>query len=129
MKNRLFSIICGILVWMLGVSFYLISFSIPILNNSELQANLVLVIGVIPSAILGTYIFYQKAQMKPSTLALTFMGVAALLDALFTVPVFVIPSGGSYASFFSNPMFYIILVEFYFLVFYFGNFLIKKTQP
>lgn len=126
--NRLFSIVCAILVWVLGVSFYLTSFYVPIFENPETQANIILVLAIIPSACLGTYLFYKKGQLKPSTLALTFIITATILDALITVPVFIIPGGGSYSEFFSNPMFYTIVIEFYFIVFYFGKHLNQNKK-
>lgn len=125
-RKNLFSVICGILVWTLGVSFYLLSFYVPILENSELQSNIVLALGIIPSACLGTYLFYTKSQLKPSILGLTFVIVATLLDVIITVPVFIIPNGGSYSEFFGDPMFYTIIVEFYFIVLYYGNHLTSK---
>lgn len=127
-NNKLFSIACAFLVWILGVSFYLSSFYLPILENPEQQANIVLVLAIIPSAYLGAYLFYRKGQMKPYVLALIFVVTAALLDVLITVPVFVIPAGGSYIEFFKAPMFYIIVVEFYFIVLYFGNYQTKKIK-
>lgn len=127
-SKKLFSIICAILVWILGVSFYLLSFYVPILENPELQSNIVLVIAIMPSACLGTYLFYKKSYIKPSVLALTFIIVATILDALITVPVFVIPNGGSYSEFFGDPMFYTIVVELYFIVLYYGNHLTKKLE-
>ena len=125
-SKNLFSIVCGIFVWILGVSFYILSFYVPILENPELQSNVVLVLGIVPSACLGTYLFYTKSYIKPSALGLTFVIVATLLDVIITVPVFIIPNGGSYSEFFGDPMFYTIVVEFYFIVFYFGNHLINK---
>ncbi len=127
-SKTLFSIVCAILVWILGVSFFLLSFYVPILENPELQSNIVLVIAIIPSACLGTYLFYKKSYIKPSVLALTFIIVATILDALITVPVFVIPNDGSYSEFFGDPMFYTIVVEFYFIVLYYGNHLTKKLE-
>ncbi|MCK8481683.1 DUF5367 family protein [Psychroserpens algicola] len=127
-NSRVFSIICASLVWVLGLSFYLISFKFSILESPEQQANIVIALAIIPSACLGTYLFYKKATMKPASLALTFVIVATLLDALITVPVFVIPNGGSHASFFKDPMFYTIIVEFYFLVFYFGTHLTQNIK-
>ncbi|EZH75255.1 hypothetical protein ATO12_00320 [Aquimarina atlantica] len=127
-SKKLFSIICAIVVWILGISFYLLSHSVPILENPERQSNIVLVLVIIPSAWLGTYVFYKYNYMKPSSLALTFVLVAITLDVLVTVPVFVIPNGGSYSDFFGNPMFYTIVVEFYFTVLYFGNHLTKKIE-
>jgi len=125
-NKKVFSILCAILVWFIAVSFYLVSFYIPILENPEQQANITLILGIIPSACLGTYLFYRKGYMKPSVLALTFIAVASLLDALITVPVFIIPNGGSYSEFFGDPMFYTIIVEFYFIVLFFGTHLTKK---
>ncbi|RKE95196.1 DUF5367 family protein [Ichthyenterobacterium magnum] len=125
-SKNLFSIVCGILVWILGVSFYLLSFYVPILENLELQSNSALALGIIPSACIGTYLFYTKSHIKPSTLGLTFVIVATLLDVIVTVPVFIVPNGGSYLEFFGDPMFYTIVVEFYFIVFYFGNHLTNK---
>lgn len=126
--KELFSIVCAILVWVLGVSFYLLSFYIPILENPERQSNIVLALAIIPSAYFGTYLFYKNRYVKPSSLALRFVFTATILDALITVPVFIIPNGGSYSEFFGDPMFYTIVVEFYFLVFYFGNHLTKKIK-
>lgn len=127
-SKNLFSIVCGILVWILGVSLYLLSFYVPILENPELQSNVVLALGIIPSACLGTYLFYTKSYIKPSALGLIFVIVATLLDVIITIPVFIIPNGGSYSEFFGDPMFYTIVVEFYFIVFYFGSHLTKKLK-
>jgi len=125
-NKNVFSILCAILVWMFGITLYLLSYYIPVLENTELQSNIVLALGIVPSAVLGTYLFYRKHHKSPSILALTFVSVAILLDALLTVPVFIIPNGGSYSDFFSDSMFYTIIVEYYFIVFYFGNHLTRK---
>ena len=127
-SKKLFSIPCGILVWILGISFYLLSYYVPILDNPEQQSNIVLALAIIPSACLGTYLFYKSSYMKPSALALIFIIVAIILDALITVPVFVIPHEGSYSEFFGDPMFYSIAVEFYVIVLYFGNHLTNKIK-
>jgi uncharacterized membrane protein len=127
-SKNLFSILCAILVWVLGVGFYLFSYYIPFLENPELQSNIILALGIIPSACLGTYLFYRNHYMKPSALAITFVIVATVLDVLITVPAFIIPYGGSYSKFFGDPMFYTIVVEFYFIVLYFGTHLTKKIK-
>ena len=56
----LYSVLCGVLIWILSASFYLLSYYVPILENLELQSNIVLVITIIPSTCLGTYLFYKK---------------------------------------------------------------------
>ena len=127
-SKNLFSIVCGMLIWILVVSFYLLSFYLPVLENSELQSNIVLAVAIIPCGSLGTYLFYKKSYRKPSILALIFIAVSIVLDRLVSVPLFIIPDGGSFSTFFGEPMFYILVVEFYFIVLYFGNYLMKKTK-
>lgn len=116
------------LVWLLGVSFYLLSFYVPVLENTKLQSNITLALAIIPSSCIGTYLFYKKSYIKPTALALTFVIMAIVLDVLITVPVFIIPNGGSYSDFFGDPMFYTLVVEFYFIVLYFGKYLTKKIK-
>ena len=126
-SKNLFSIVCAILTWIIGVSFYLLSYFIPVLEDTVLQTNIVLILAIIPSSYLGTFFFYKKGDIKPSALGLIFVVVAAILDALVTVPMFIIPDGGSYSSFFGDFMFYIIAVELYFMVFYFGRHITKAN--
>ena len=128
MSKKLYSIVCAMLVWLLGVSFYLLSFYVPVLENTELQSNITLALAIIPSSCLGTYLFYKKSYIKPTALAFTFVIMAIVLDVLITVPVFIIPNGGSYSDFFGDPMFYTLVVEFYFIVLYFGKYLTKKIK-
>ena len=127
-SKNLFSIVCGLIVWILGLSFYLLSFYVTILEDSELQSNVVSALAIIPCACLGTYLFFKKSYMKPAALAITFVLVATILDIIITVPVFVIPNGGTYSEFFGDSMFYILVVEFYFIVLYFGNYLIEISK-
>ena len=42
------AILIGIAIWIIGVLFYSLSFSVPILENPETQANMVLFVVVIP---------------------------------------------------------------------------------
>ncbi|MGC6432183.1 MAG: hypothetical protein ACON5F_14150 [Jejuia sp.] len=123
-----FSIVYAVLVWILGVCSYLISFYIPVLENQDLQANIVLALALIPSTCLGTYLFYKKSYLKPAVLALIFIIVITILDACITVPVFLIPNGGSYSEFFGDPKFYVIALELYLVVLYFGNYLTHKAK-
>jgi len=45
------SIIAAVIVYLLGVSAFVASFYVPILDNAELQANLVLTLTLIPAAV------------------------------------------------------------------------------
>ena len=123
----IFSVASAFLIWILGVSSFLVSFYLQILDDTELQANLILAIALIPSACLGTYLFYQRKYLKPYMLALIVMACIAILDACITVPVFLIPIGISHSDFFSDPKFYAIAAELFIVVTYFGNHLTKKV--
>lgn len=126
MKNNLLSIIYALLAWVIGVSFYLVSFYLPVLKNAEMQANITLAFSIFPAAYLSTTLFYRNGSIKPISLAIRFVLTATLLDTLFTVPIFVIPAGGSYQSFFSNPSFYLIAAEYFLITILFSKKFINK---
>ena len=103
----------GIFIWIIGVSLYTFSFYIPILENPELQANIFLSIGVVPLVWFGSKLYYRKNNTtKGYWLGLVFFLIAAVLDALVTVPLFIEPYGGSYYSFFTAMGFWLIGMEF-----------------
>lgn len=106
-------IIFGTIIWVIGVSIYSLSFYIPILNDLELQANILLSLGVPPVVWYGTKLYYRKnVKIKGHWLGLAFFLTAAILDALITVPYLILPAGGTYYSFFTATGFWLIGVEF-----------------
>ncbi len=128
MKNLVASVCYAFLVWLLGVSFFLESFYVPLLKNSELQANLVLAVAIIPNACLGTYLFYRKEELSSLLLAFIYVFVAVVLDAFITVPLFILPEGGTYQSFFGALSFSLIALEYFVIVFVYGRFLTSKPS-
>jgi len=103
------AITIGVMIWIMGVAAYSLSFSIPLMENVELQANLTLLIAVIPLVWFGAQQYYKKDHTTHGLwIGFTFFSVAALLDALITVPFLIIPQGGSYAAFFGDPGFWLI---------------------
>ncbi len=103
------AVIIGAIIWVLGVSVFTLSFFIPVLENLEQQANLVLLIAVIPLVWLGAQQYYKKDNRTHGMwVGITFFGVAAILDALITVPFLVLPKGESHYTFFSDPGFWLI---------------------
>lgn len=103
----------GVIIWIVGVSVYNVSFFIPILENAAQQANSVLFIVVMPLVWLGTGRYYKKdISTRGYWVGLTFFLMAAALDALVTVPLFIIPHGGSHYEFFTDLGFWIIGLEF-----------------
>ena len=107
------AILLGIAIWVIGILFYSISFYVPILENAETQANLVLFIVVMPLVWLGCSFYYKKDYKTHGfNVGLIMLLTAIILDALITVPFFVIPYGGNHYSFFTSLGFWIIAFEF-----------------
>ncbi len=107
------AIISAVIIWTLAVIAFVASYLVPILSDPDLQANWVLSIALIPSALIGAHIYYRKGHKTNGfVLGTSMFLVAMLLDALITVPVFIMPYGGNHISFFTDPGFWLIGVEF-----------------
>jgi len=121
------AILVGCLIWILGSSFYTASYFIPILDNLELQANLVLAITIIPNAWLGAHIFYRKgAEMHGLKLGTLVATTAIILDAIITVPFLILPQGGNYRDFFGAPAFWLIALEIVLIILSYYHFRVKQ---
>jgi FtsH-binding integral membrane protein len=107
------AILLGIAIWIIAILFYSISYAIPILENPDTQANVVLFIVVMPLVWFACSIYYKKDN-KTNGLKVgqTMLLTAVALDALITVPLFVMPQGGNHLSFFTSIGFWIIAFEF-----------------
>ena len=107
------AIISGIAIWFIGILFYLISHYVPLLENPETQANIVLFVTIIPLVWLACSYYYKNDSTTHGYIVgQTMLLTAVVLDALITVPLFVIPRGGSHYSFFTSVGFWIIALEF-----------------
>lgn len=106
------AIIIAVFIWIVGVSFFTLSFYLPILENVEFQANLTLAITIIPNVWLGMYLYYHwGSNMHGLKVGAIVLLTLILLDALITVPYLIIPFGGSYWEFFSAGSFWLIAGE------------------
>ena len=120
------AIIAGVIVWILLIIFYVASYSFHIIKNAELQANMILCLALIPCARAGAQYYYKKGnQTNGFLLGVVMVFIAIVLDSLITVPVFIIPAGGSHISFFSDPAFWIIAIEYLVVVTVFS--FVRKT--
>ncbi|MGI9546420.1 MAG: DUF5367 family protein [Flavobacteriaceae bacterium] len=110
-------ILAGILVWILGVCAFITSYTLPVLEDLELQSNIALAIAIIPAAWLGARVYYLKGNKTNGFLVGLFMVlVAVVLDALITVPFLIIPNGGGFSEFFTTASFWLIASEYYLIV-------------
>ncbi len=107
------TIISAIIVYVLGVSAFVASYFVPVMEDPDVQANWVLSLVLIPAAILGAHIYYRKGHTTNGFLlgAAMFL-IAGILDAIITVPFFIMPYGGNHWSFFTDPGFWLIAVEY-----------------
>jgi len=106
------SILIGIGIWVLAVTCYTLSFYFQIMENPEQQANLVLFFAIMPLAWIGSHNYYKKDKKTHGYfVGQVFLLVAAFLDAVITVPLFIIPNGGNHFTFFTDLEFWIIALE------------------
>ncbi len=111
------AITTAILIWILGVGIFISSFSVPLMQDLEFQANLTLALAMIPLAWFGAKFYYKKDQsLHGIKLGTIMVSIAILLDALITVPFLMIPQGGSYQEFFGSLSFWIIVLEYFSVV-------------
>lgn len=106
-------IISAIIIWTLGVIAYVASYFVPVMADPDLQANWVLSIALIPAVLFGAHIYYRKGyKTNGFKLGVAMFMVTICLDALITVPLFIIPYGGNYITFFTDVGFWLLAIEY-----------------
>ena len=106
------AVLIGAGIWFFAVIFYTLSYFFPYMDNPEQQANIVLFAAVMPLVWLGSFFYYKKENSSHGfKIGQVFLITATILDALITVPLFIIPQGGSHFAFFTDPGFWIIAFE------------------
>lgn len=108
--NNFRAILSGALVWLLiFITFGILAY-IPEIKDSMNQQALIVGILIIPYAVVGAR-FYYKNNKKDSgvILGIIMVSTALILDALITVPFFTIPNGGSYVSFYSYTLLWLLV--------------------
>lgn len=77
------AIIIGTIIWIIGVSLYSLSFYVPILEDAEQQANMLLFLAVMPLVWFGAKVFYQRDNDTHGYwVGQAFFLTSAALDAL-----------------------------------------------
>lgn len=105
--------ISALIIWVIGVSAFVGSYYFPLMDNADEQANWFLTIVLIPAIVIGVYFYNKKGVPTKGLLLAGYMFLLTmLLDALITVPLFIIPAGGNHISFFLDPGFWILGVEY-----------------
>ena len=107
------TIIAALMVYIIAIIAFVSSYLFPVMDDPDLQANFVLSLIIIPAALIGAYIYYRNGhQTNGFILGVSMFMIAIIMDALVTVPFFIIPYGGNYVSFFTDPGFWLIGLEY-----------------
>lgn len=123
------AVILGTCMWALGVGFYTLSYYIPFLDDLELQANLALALAIVPIAWVGAHFFYRWApEVDGLKLSAIIILTAIFWDSVITVPLLIIPQGGSYGSFFLALGFWCIALEYALVIWSYWKFRIKTKH-
>lgn len=114
-------------IYVLGILAFVGSYFVPIMEDSDLQANIVLMVALIPAAYTGAHLYYRRGNNTHGLLLGSVLFISAIiLDAIITVPVFIIPNGGSHLTFFGDPGFWLIGLEYILIVAAFWKFKVAK---
>lgn len=107
------ALVFGFLVWIFGVVAFGSIYQLPILRDRYLQANIGLTLLVPPLIWMAAKLYYGKnGTMHGLKLGVLMLITSTIMDALVTVPIMIVPYGGSYASFFGSLDFWLIAFEF-----------------
>ena len=111
------ALLTALTVWIGGVGIFVASYYVPLMADPDLQANIALSLSLIPLGWLGSWSYYSKYNGPNGYFfGLIMVLTAVLLDALVTVPLLVLPQGGTYIDFFGATSFWFIALEYYLVV-------------
>lgn len=127
--SKIRAILSGALVWL----FILITFGIlgyiPVIKDSLNQQALIVSILIIPFAIFGASVYYKNGNKENGVIiGLIMVATALMLDALITVPLIEIPNGGSYRSFYSYPLLWLLVLVNMTTVYFYWSLKIKRSR-
>lgn len=123
------ALLTGALVWLFGVSAFTAFYELPLMENRYAQANIGLALLVPPLVWFASQLYYNKVKTAHGLkFGLLMLLASATLDALITVPVLIIPFGGSYASFFGSLDFWLIALEFLLVSLIYWYFNVRPEQ-
>lgn len=117
----------GIIAWLLlFISFTIMSF-LPIIQDSTDLQNGIIALLIIPFILIAVNFYYKKRnELNGLTLGFFIIITCLFLDAIITLPFVIIPKGGSYMSFFTDPGLVIMAVEVFTVSFLYWKLKIQK---
>lgn len=124
--NTLRALLVGAALWaMIFIEWSILMFT-PGVAEMEWMQFTIFYLLLIPISLFGAWLFYKKESSMNGFLAGLLMLVAGIvLDAIITLPLFIIPQGGSYLEFYTAPLMLIGFVEMILVV---GLYWMKKVK-
>lgn len=121
------TILIGAMVWAFIFSSFAILALVPVIKDSLHLQALVVGILIVPFALFGASVFYKNGNKENGlTVGMIMVLTALILDALITVPFIEIPKGGSYMSFYSFPLLWVLVLINIMTVYFYWKLKIKK---
>jgi len=125
--NKIRAILAGALVWVFVFISFMVLAYVPIIKDSMNQQSLIMSILIIPFALLGASTYYKNGYKDNGFIIGIIMVVTALtLDALITVPLVFMPNGGSYQSFYTYPLLWLLVAVNLATVYVYWKFKVKQ---
>ncbi len=123
------AILVGSLVWMFVLTTFTILSFIPGIKDSEIQQGFIIGVLLIPLASIGAALYYRKGDNTNGfKVGIVMVSTALLLDVIITVPLVEIPyNGGSYQTFFTNPLLWILVLENLAVVYFYWRLKVKPS--
>lgn len=108
--NKIRAVLTGALVWLfIFIAFICVGY-VPIIKDSLNMQALIVAILLIPFALFGASMYYKNGNKdKGLNLGIIMVITGLTLDALITVPFVEIPNGGSYQSFYTYPLLWLLV--------------------
>ena len=126
--NLKHAFISSLVIYILGIIAFVGSYFVPVMEDVDLQANLVLMIAIVPAVLLGSHLYYRRGHSASGLpLGLVMFLGAMILDTIITVPLFMMPYGETHLSFFSDPGFWLIALEYVVVVYLYSKFKMKPV--
>lgn len=122
------ALISSLVVYILGITAYMGSYFVPVMEDQALQANLVLMFAIVPAVLLGSKLYYRRGHTTSGLpLGMVMFLGAMVLDAIITVPLLIMPYGGTHLTFFSDPGFWLIALEYIMVVMVYSKFKLRQV--
>ena len=122
------AILAGGIVWMMIFGLYTVMSFIPALKASETGQYFVVYGFLVAFVYWGAAFYFSKGgQTNGLLLAGVMITTALVLDAVITLPLVILPAGGSYRGFFLDPMFLLIVAEYALIVFIYWKLKVVPT--